>query len=286
MFEQNSHLQTTGKDKNNDHVFFYYAIVVDIADPNDSKRVRARIKGIDDKTPDSSLPWCTPFLPLFTITNPKVGEMVKIFTPSKSDLMNKREWIGPVITSFNNLTFESAKTAQSNQDISKVTPNKSLSKIPTAKDAYVNDKDVAIQGRDNTDLIFKDKEVLIRAGKFIFNDKTKVNNKNPSYIQLKLSTNGQRSYSSVVGDKICLITYDGAKKYNTILDEEELKKIVETAFSAAYAEPIVEFLKLMQNFVANHVHPQNLPANKGFGKVPEIINYDLNKIIAPSIKIN
>lgn len=286
MFEKQIQLETSASDINIGETIYYYATVVDINDPLDCRRIKARIKGIDDKIPDSQLPWCTQFLPLFFIPNPKIGELVKIFYPSKKDIMNKREWHGPIITSFNNLQFESARTALSNQAVSDIPTEKSLKNTPSANGAYIDNKDIGIQGRDNTDLIFKDKEVLIRAGKFVFNDKTKVNTKNPSYIQLKLKTDGSTSYASLVADKICLISHNGPKSYNTILNEDELKRIIESAYSAAYAEPIVEFLKLVQNFVVNHIHPQNLPANKAFGKINEISTYDLNKIIANNLKIN
>lgn len=286
MFEDKKFLNTSANDNLIEDSFYYYGVVVDIDDPIDSKRLRARIKGIDDKISDNKLPWCTSFLPLNIVTNPKVGELVKIFYPSKIDIMNKREWCGPIITTYANLPFQSAITALSNQDISNIVAPKNLKNIPASDGAYMDEKDVGLQGRDNADLIFKPREVLIRAGKFMFNDNTKFNSKNPSYIQLKLSDDGNTSYSSMVGDKICLITYDGAKAYRNILDENILQKIVSSSFSAAYAEPMVDFLKLVQDYVINHIHPQNLPANKGVGKVVEISTFDLSKIIAKNIKIN
>lgn len=286
MFERQKHLTSSAQDNKINETFFYYGTVINVDDPTDANRIKVRIKGIDDKTRDNDLPWCSSFLPLYLVTNPKSGEMVKIFFPSKADIMNKREWCGPIISSYNNLSYQDSSTALSGQDISKISPSKSLNKNPTSKGAYIDKENTGFQGRDNTDIVFKSKEVLIRAGKFVFNDKTKVNLKNPAYLQLKYMEDGELSFGSIVSDKICLITHKGVKNFASILDEEELQKIIENAYSVAYAEPVVELFKLFQDFAINHIHPQNLPPNRSAGKINDIANFDINKIIAKNVKIN
>lgn len=286
MFEQQNHL-------NSNHIsnsagygkLFYYASVIDINDPQGGKRIKARIKGVDDKLSDGELPWASSFIPLNIVTNPKKGEMVKILTPNITDLYNKREWIGPVFNTYEDLDFQSASTALSTQEVSGVQPKRRLNQPETAG-AYVQEGEVAIQGRDNTDVVFKDKEVLIRAGKFVYNDKTKLNGVNPAYIKLKLDAQSDVSYGAMVADKILLISHNGHQGFNRIIEQKDLESIIENALSAAYAEPLIEFLKLMQDFVANHIHASNLPANKGRGSVPNIIEYDLDRILAKNIKIN
>lgn len=265
---------------------FYYGRVVDVNDPLGGKRVKVRIKGLDDKISDENLSWALPFLPLNLVIQPKNGEMVKILFPSINDSFNKREWVGPVFSSYENLEFQSANNALMNQDISGIESGRSVNKMVSANGAYPEGDDVGLQSRNNSDLILKDKEALLRAGKYVYNNKTKTNVKNPSYLQLKLSKDGKQSYGSVVADKINLITHQGKNKYKYNLTQEELDNIINNALSAAYAEPIIDFLKLMQDFVANHIHATNLPANKGVGSVPEILKFDLDSIKASNIKIN
>ena len=274
---------TGSEGKNN---FYHFVRVIDINDPLNSYRIKVRIKGVDDKLTDDKLPWCSSFLPIFANILPKKDEMVKVILLNPIEPLLRREWIGPIIASQQNFFYESYLTALSNSDLSNQEPEKNVNKIIDAKGVYPDLKDIALIGRDNTDIILKEKEVLIRAGKHEVSDTVKLNTKNPSYIQLKYSSDGKLSTSSIVGDKICLISNNGNKIFNKIIDDVELKRIIDNAYSAVYAEPLIDLLKLIQDFVANHIHPMDSPPNRGAGKILDILSFDLNKIKAINLKIN
>ena len=276
-FEKNSHLEENYKLTDNKNNIFF-ARVVNINDPLDSNRIQVRVKGLDDKVSDDNLPWCQPFTAIFFHVVPKVDELVKLLLFNNNEPQMRRWWIGPVISSVQTLNFESYSTALS--------PSKAISTIPSANGIYANKSDIALQGRNNTDVVFKDKEVLIRAGKFVFNDNTTLNTTNPSYSQLKLTTDGKTSYNNMVANKIYLITHTGAKVFDKIITDSTLNDIEKTANSAVYAEPLVQFLTYIKEYVTTHIHPPESPADTGVGKVPEIASFDLNKIIAQNIKIN
>ncbi len=283
--EKNSHLEENYKlsIKGNN---MFFAKVINIEDPLASNRIQVRVKGLDDKISDDNLPWCNPFSPIFYHMVPKVGELVKLFLFNDNEPQMRRWWLGPVISSVQTLNFESFTTALANNDLSTRTPSKPINTIPSAKGVYPELDDIAIQGRNNTDLIFRDKEILIRAGKFVFNDNLTQNTTNPSYSQLKLTSDGKTSYNNMVANKIYLITHTGVKVFDKIITDSTLNDIEKSANSAVYAEPLVQFLTYIKEFVTTHIHPPELPADTGVGKVPEIANFDLNEIIAKNIKIN
>lgn len=284
-FEKNKHLQDnynlTTKGNN-----MFFSKVININDPLASNRIQVRIKGLDDKLTDDNLPWCNPFTPIFYHALPKIGELAKIFLFNDGEPQMRRFWVGPVVSSVQTLNFESFNTALANNDLSTQTPSKPINTIPSANGAYPALDDIALQGRNNTDVILRDKEILIRAGKFVYNDNTTLNTTNPSYTQLKLSSDGTTSYNNMVANKIYLITHTGAKVFDKIITDSTLNDIEKQANSAVYAEPLVQFLTYIKEFVATHIHPPELPADTGVGKVPQIASFDLNSIIAQNIKIN
>jgi hypothetical protein len=168
--------------------------VIDNSDPEGTGRLLVRILGADRLDDDKALIECFPLLPKYLNIFPKVGEAVFIqqfnFMDTAKFAQNaKRFWIGPIISQLQNLPGQGYVDALSINTDGYKTPDQNLDTIPESKGAYPNKDDVAFQGRDNTDIIFKPKEVQIRAGKFEPNDVTSFNKKNPAYIQLKLDNN-------------------------------------------------------------------------------------------------
>jgi hypothetical protein len=164
--------------------------VVDNSDPNETGRLLVRIDGTDKLDDDNDLVPCFPLIPKFLNVYPQIDEAVFIFsyehkTGLKTATKTKRYWIGPIISQLQNLEFENYKDALSQEIDGYTNPGKPISRIDGAKGAYPKKEDIALQGRDNTDLIFKSKEVQLRAGKFNISDDLQFNKKDPAYIQLK-----------------------------------------------------------------------------------------------------
>ena len=271
-------------DKNN----IYIGEVRSLDDPLDSMRIKVRIKGIDDKLNDDELPYCDPLTSKFIFILPQLGEGVNIITYKSDKLYTRRGWFGPIISQFQRLSGDSLYYgALANTEYGQLKPLPGVSKIPDAKGVYPDKEDIAYMGRDNTDLVFKKKRVLLRAGKFMVDDNTKLNNINPSYVELLFSEDGKQSIVNIVANKINLISHDGEPSFEAIFTENTLKEIEKSGFSLVRGERLVEFLKLVVDYVINHIHGYpTLPANPGVGKVPEIAKFDINSILAKNHKIN
>lgn len=258
-------------------------------DPLDSGRIKIRIRGLDDKLKDADLPYCTPLLPKYINVIPQVGEVANIFVLRVDKTNIFRQYIGPIISQPQRLEKDPYYfTALSNTELAQAKPLAGVSSIPDAEGVYPTKDEVAFQGRKNADLVFKDSELVLRAGKFEFNNNTKRNLTNPAYIQLKYdSVSGTTSVANIVANKINLIAHGGNPIYPAVLSDQDILDIAKTAFSSLRGEKVLEFFKLMQDFVANHIHPySNLSPNPGVGKIKEIINFDLNTMLSTNIKIN
>lgn len=285
-YEKQTHLQENyGSGKNASNI--YHARVISVKDPLDSRRIKVRIKGIDDKTEDANLPWCNPLTSMFFYALPKQDELVKIFMFNTNEPMMRRQWIGPVISQFQSLNYESYITALKNTDLSLQTPDKAVSKIPDAVGVYPEDGDIGILGRDNTDILLKSQLVLIRAGKFVTGNNIKLNNVNPSYIHLRMSDDGSKSTSAVVGNKIYLITHQGATTYPAILTDAILEEIEKNADPALLGNKTFALLRLLIIHSLTHVHTSaELPPNPGSGKYQELSQFDLQSILSKNVKLN
>tara|TARA_R110002110_G_scaffold31536_2_gene110914 strand:+ start:21 stop:1340 length:1320 start_codon:yes stop_codon:yes gene_type:complete len=155
-------------------------------DPKRAGIIKVNIVGIDKLESDDNLIDCVPLLPKYLSIMPEVGESVFVFqyedqegNPT-SKFHNKRFWIGPIISQPTRLEYDPAE--QSNA----ILPDGwTQLKDPNIEEgAYGNKEDIVLQGRYNTDIIQKDREIWLRAGKF----QEGANNKfNPGlgYIQLK-----------------------------------------------------------------------------------------------------
>lgn len=161
--------------------------VKNINDITKSGRIKVKIVGVDDNETDDSLIECVPLLPKYLITLPKIGECVFLFqyenqtgTPGTS-FKTKRFWIGPLITQPTKLSEESYNSAQS------ILPDGYTKlKDPNIEEgAYGENEDIVLQGRYNTDVLQKDRQIWLRVGKFVDGDPTKFNSKDVGYIQLK-----------------------------------------------------------------------------------------------------
>lgn len=161
--------------------------VKSVADTTKSGRIKVKIVGVDKNENENSLIDCVPLLPKYLTILPKVGECVFVFqyensnSSPTSSFNSKRFWIGPLISQPTKLDGEDYNSALS------ILPDgyEKLKNPNIDKGVIGNDEDITIQGRYNTDIIQKDKEVWLRVGKFLEGKPNKFNDKNLGYIQLK-----------------------------------------------------------------------------------------------------
>jgi hypothetical protein len=245
----------------------------------DEHSIRCRIIGsdYDNGVSDSDLANCFPLLPKHINLVPKVGEVVMIITMSETDKYSDRFYIGPITSSLTKLKFDTIDgTALSNFGVGISKPSAELSKIVTANGVYENPQNLTIQGRENTDIIQRPNEIILRSGKFVLNKPDVFNSKNPGYIQLKfnqdyldgdVTKNG--SVTSIVANKINLLTYDGSKKLSDLtyvdkttniaeyLSDDTMERLLQESHPIVFGDLLVEYLKLLKNALLNHVHNGN-----------------------------
>lgn len=74
----------------------HHAKVINIDDPINSKRIKARIDGVDDALVDGNLPWCVSLTPNFFYWVPQVGEYVAIIMVNPWNKNWSRFYFGPI----------------------------------------------------------------------------------------------------------------------------------------------------------------------------------------------
>jgi hypothetical protein len=282
----------------------HLGVVESNSDDADANRIKVRIKGVDDHIgTTSNLPHAFPLVQKFIHVVPKVGESVWVMTPDINNPFIDRLYIGPIISQPQQLEKDSHvgnATAGLSGGFAKL--KAAPSTIPENEGVYPNVGDIAIQGRKNTDITFKDSEILIRAGKFKIRDKIdgipQFNKDNPSYIQIKQDvTYNDKSVSvtNVVSDKINLLTHEeGSPRFSlanqkSMISDDEMVRILDQAHPLVFGDLLIEYLELFKDAMVNHVHaydgmkPEDMA---GQMKIKKFLEFDVSKIISKNIKIN
>ena len=290
----------------------------DLTYNSDPYIIRCRIAGGEYDNSDSAnltLPNCFPLMPKMVSPIPKVGETVLLFMYSAEDRYSDRFYIGPIISNLNLInkqTLNAGSTASLSTGF--YLPQKDLSKVESVKGVYAeydNDNTYSINGRDNSDIVFKPSEVLIRGGKFIQNNPLEFNQSNPAYIQIKHGFNHtdtidnalpnissyygvggpvyepltkKISVNNIVADKINLLTYNGAPSFNLTnrdllnsttpyITDDELDTILSTAHPLVFGDILLEYLKAMRAAFDTHVHNH-------FGAAPPTDNKTIGNAVS------
>jgi len=289
---------------------FYYGKVVANTDELGANRVKVRIAGIDDTITTPDLGYAFPLVQKFVHVVPKIGEMVLVFIPDVKNPHIDRMYVGPIISQPQMLNGDKELfSSTSTLDSGIREPRPSPDTIPENRGVYPSTEDIAIQGRNNSDLIFRDKEAIIRAGQSVLDgvegEIPKFNKVDPSYIQLKYDvvlkkgskkTEEERgSVVNVVGNKINLLTHkDGSPRFvlndqDSTITEENLLKILNEAHPLVFGDKLLEYLELQRAAFINHVAPY--PGMKpqdlaGSNHIDKYLEFDLNSILSKNIRIN
>ena len=292
--------------------------VVSVYDDQAGLRIKVKLDPEDTYKNMEDIPWCYPLLPKHFHINPKEGEMVLVIT-SKLETANSHRWfIGPVIAQQYGLANESYLSAQSlleNGTVTKPFPNPSLN--PDNDGTCPEREDVAIQGRNNADLILKENEVRLRCGfkssNISVDDKNILKNTHDNtplgkslifnkddlaYIQMKYkyhkdSINNRTFYSTinVVADRINLLSHDSRTPFtlndpNSLITDEELDKIMENAHPLPYGDKLISFLKQLIEVIRTHTHPFDMDPPCFTTPQDNVLKTNLDEMLSTSIRIN
>ena len=280
--------------------------VLYVNDDDGGLRIKVHIGREDgDYTSIDKLPWCFPLLPKHLHINPKIGETVLVLL-SKTDSPKKRRWfIGPLISQQYFLDYDGHDGWQSRSILDRgeyVSPLPNPDRDPGNVGTCPDREDIAIQGRKNSDIIFKPNELRLRCGflKYPFTkskNSLKYNDEDMAYVQMKYKTNEKfNSCINIVADRINLLTHqkhtktpftliDKAK--NELITDEEQTRIEDGAHPIIFGDELVDFLNSFLDIFERHSHPwaQDAPALSKADK-ETLHKTPLKEMLSKAIKIN
>lgn len=294
MIGNNNTKVTTGRQSSYGPSDSYKNLVIGevkvVDDPQGLGRIKVRIKGViglggDDSKADADLPWAFPLIPKMLNIQPKVGESVYIFNFGKDKQHIDRVYVGPIISQPQKLNFDyHYGTALAGFSFGTQAANVNINNIPELTGVFPNPSDVSIEGRYNTDIIQKNNEIVIRAGKFEESTPSneniypfKFNKTTQGFIQIKNNVTTKKvdtlasekgTVTNIVSNKINLITHSGGyPRFNVtnqtdLISEDELLKILSPeieggAHRLPFGDVLLEYLRLLKNALLFHVHRGN-----------------------------
>ena len=288
----------------------YSAIVINIDDPTEQNRIIARIVSLDKDgnikggrdrdTPDDKIPFAVPMMPEHFHVRPLVGEMVFIFLENPSDNSAPRYWIGPIITSKLKLKFQDYKESVKIFDYTVFNINQDTKNKPKVATTFPEQADVAIQGRNDADLILRTREAYLVSGKFKPNT-TEVNTESPSYLQLKqfenvktgpLKTFSQANLQSTnvnIFSPVGKFRDKSLEKFETNPELKSFGDFAGTLHPTVFGDELIKVLDLLIRALNTHIHTPQAPLTP----TPETIELQsytvsgqLQNLISKHVRIN
>lgn len=268
--------------------------VVSVFDETDGERIKVKILELDNHIIDNNdLPYCYPLLPKFLHIKPKVGEYVRILIQNTDHPQRNRFYIGSVISQPHKINFDSINTALSTSGLGFIAPDKAPSTYPEADGVFPKENDIALVGRNNSDLILSENSAELRAGKHNNNEILKLNIKNPASLKLVYESSSDVndddfiSKTILTSDKIALISHSGQPNFKSArLDVEDRDRIFEEGHPLARADVLVEILNIFRDAIIKHIHGYSkLPADKN-SIINDLENIDITSILQKNIVIN
>lgn len=281
----NTYSKTTNKQSPIKNI--YYGEVVSIVDQAEGGRIKVRIADIDDKTLNDDLPDAYPAIPKFIHMYPQVGEVVRIYLEDIRYPQRGRHWVGSVISQLQKIGRDGFLTALSTTNVALGAPDKAPSLYPDAKGVFPDIADIGLIGRDNTEMMLKPKQVLIRAGRHEVKNILALNKQNPATIQMDISSDGKQSSIIQLADKIALIAHDGNPKFPaTNYDADTIQRVFDEGHPLLRGDMTVQVFEIIRKAIIEHIHGG---AGVGVDKnaiIEDLQKIDFTQLLQNNIRIN
>ena len=278
--------------------------VISVSDDTDADRIKVRLSPEDNSKSIEAIDYAFPILPKMFHVKPKVGEAVLVLLAVTNDGNSQRYYIGPVISQDHRLNFDpyfqgADSFLRGSYKKFDVAPRMN----PDHNGILPNDNDIVIRGRKNADIQITDDDVRIKAGVKVVDDANTYNMmfniKNPSYAKFKYHnaslSDGSKSTATIVSDKIALLINNSPNYFYTtdrkdLITDDELNRVIESAYKLPYGEKLVEFLKAFVDAFVKHTHPfQMLPPNPAYSTVlmeKKAQLLDKGEMLSDTVRIN
>lgn len=288
-----------------DDVIIRLCEVLSVEDDSEGLRIKVRIDPDDDNIKYiEDLPYTFPLLPKMLHVNPKVGECVMVILSTQGDTSGNRYFIGPLISQAYMMNYDpfkfSSRSLLEGQQVVRPLPNPRQN--PSNNGTLPDREDIAIEGRQNSDIILKNDELRLRCGfkreplakpenTLSFNDV------DLGYIQMrykKLKDKKGNEFSSVtniVADRINLLTHDSINYFDTtdptsLITDESLLNILENAHPLPFGDLLIDFLQKLIKIFKDHSHPFPMDPPCFSQPEKETLATDLTKYLSQGVRIN
>lgn len=277
--------------------------VISVDDNYMGGRIKVRLGGLDANKLDKDLPYCSPLLPRLLHVTPKVGEMVLVFLEKNGSPTTNRFYIGPVLSQPYFYKQDLYDTTAFNMLLNRKTkPEQNPEMDPENNGTLPDKEDIAIIGRENTDVVLKPNELRLRCGykenaTGPIKKRLHFNKVDPAYIQLKykkLKDNNNKeinSFVNIVADRINLLSRDSKNLFNLtdqeeLIKDEEMLKILDNAHPLVYGDELISFLKKFINIFTRHTHPYPMIPPALAAPDTETLSTNLDAMLSQAVRIN
>lgn len=279
------------------------AKVISVDDEYKGNRIKVRLGGMDANKIDDELPYCYPLLPNLIHIRPKEGEAVFIVLEKNGSQTTNRYYIGPILSQpylYNQDLYDlSAFNMLLNR---KMAPIQNPDCEPLNNGTLPDREDIALIGRENTDIVLKPSELRLRCG-YKSNPTGPIkqrlffNTVDPAYIQLKYKkmkdNNGKEFNSSIniVADRINLLSRDSKTFFNLtdqkdLITDETMLKILDEAHPIVYGDELVSFLKQFVEVFRTHTHPFSMKTPSFTKNDNTVLEKNLDAMLSDAVRIN
>ena len=274
------------------------AEVVSVEDEYNGMRIKARLGGLDSHLTDEELPYCFPLLPKLIHILPKKGEAVIVILGKDNAPTSNRYYIGPILSQpyfYKEELYDlSALNMLLNQ---KPAPIQNPKRDPLNEGTLPDKDDIAIVGRENSDIVLKNNEIRLRCG-YKSNPNGKINERlyfnefNPAYIQMKYKKmkDGKgreiNSFVNIIADRINLLKNKNVIDNKDVITDDDLLDFVNNGHPLVYGDDVVALLKDILNIIQTHTHPFSMCPPKFDKSDLKIFDRNLNEMLSDTVRIN
>jgi hypothetical protein len=284
----NKQFESNNLNLSNSRTIFYGEVIT--VDSN-TGNIQARIQDLDTQIANEDLSFCYPMFPKHFFIFPLVGEIVRISLEDVNFPQRSRYYQGPVISQMQNIAYDSYYTALSTTNLGVLAPATDPASLPNAAGVFPNIEDVAVVGRLNCDIILRDNDMELRAGRSIASDILTLNIQNPASIrstyEQEQDTENYVSTHVIMADRIALISHTGDPKFPAYgLTIDDRNNIFETGHPLGRGDITVEVFEAFRKALLTHIHPGSGLAPDPSGDIAKLMSIDFTKIEQPNIVIN